>query len=85
MSCRVMIHGTYTQHGGVEVGTVEHVNESVLFVLHPATYLCAGLPDIQLPLPEIRKVPQAGSQIISLGVGAVTSTIILIMCRGVRN
>ncbi len=30
-------------------------------------------------------VPQAGSQMMSLGVGAVISTISLMMCRGVRN
>ena len=30
-------------------------------------------------------VPQAGSQITSLGVGAVMSTISLMMWRGVRN
>ena len=30
-------------------------------------------------------MPQAGSQITSSGLGAVSSTIIRMMCRGVRN
>ena len=34
---------------------------------------------------EEAAVPQAGSQITSFGVGAVSSTISWMMCRGVRN
>ena len=30
-------------------------------------------------------VPQAGSQMVSSGVGCKSSTIILMICRGVRN
>ena len=30
-------------------------------------------------------MPQAGSQMVSAGLGAIMSTISLMMCRGVRN
>ena len=82
------VHAADAQHGAVEIVAVEGalVKSAAarrrVLVDGIAVVGRAGIPTAAMRKPA---VPQAGSQILSLGVGAVMSTISLMMWRGVRN